>query len=52
MLVVSKQLITDVGMYSEDQMFGEDYDIQLRLADRARKDNLSFDCVTSELTCR
>ena len=49
MLVVSKQLITDVGMYSEDQMFGEDYDIQLRLADRARK-IICRSTVTSELT--
>ena len=49
MLVVRKQLITDAGMYSEDQMFGEDYDIQLRLADQAKR-IICRSTVTSELT--
>lgn len=37
MLVVEKRLLTEIGMYSEHQVFGEDYDIQLRLADKAKK---------------
>jgi glycosyltransferase involved in cell wall biosynthesis len=36
-LVVEKRLMTQVGMYYEREIFGEDYDIIFRLVDNARK---------------
>ena len=37
MMVIRKSLLVEIGMYTEQQMFGEDYDIQFRLADKAKK---------------
>jgi hypothetical protein len=37
MIVAEKRLLNEIGLYCEHQIFGEDYDIQLRLVDKAKK---------------